>query len=353
MIPCPSTGAHLYQNVVFFFVVERWGIRKTKRFLLEQIEDKPWEVGKLSRARGGNYYILFLNPSKKMDGHQLITSAIDTMHRLQRSSAETFSKVDAPKPRPVVASFLINPIESPQYAFRMNIVLPHWALPTYARIYGPRQVSDASLARAMSDKMTVMRVRGHEIPVKWFMPTDLKVKIPAETTVDSENIPLHVLGGNIHETAGLAALLAENKDWRFARNIYITIPGRLKTRWKKAFGRILTEIDALATNGKNVHVIEIKSIGPRTIPRWDEIVVYKAQALMPGIKYIGQTLGPMRTRIFPHFVAVSNSEHVATELANRALITLKPHETFRKLMVHAVWPSDTTLLKRSFKEPWW
>ncbi len=334
-------------------MVEEWGIRKTKRFLLEQIRGQPWEIGKISRSRKGDYHVLFLNPKSGLNGYQTVISAIKTIHELQKGMIEAFGRENAPKPRPVVTSLLINPVESPQYAFRMNVILPPWAFPVYTRLYGPKKHRAEEIAKAMATNFATLRAGPYSIPVIRFSKADLRVKEPLKHIILEKGIPPHVIGGNVHETAGVAALLAENTDWAFARNIYITVLGRLKTRWKKAFGRVLTEIDALATNGKNVHIIEVKSVGPRTIPRWDEIVVHKAQTLTPGIEYIGQTMGPMRTRIFPHFVVVSNSEHVATDLANRALITLKPHETFRKLMVHAVWPSDTTLLKRSFREPWW
>ena len=205
----------------------------------------------------------------------------------------------------------------------------------------------------MVTRVVNLRAGPYSVPVTGFSKTDLRVKVPLEQLIQKQDISPHVIGGNVHETAGVAALLAENKDWRFARNIYITTPGKIATRWKKTFGRVTTELDAIATNGKNIHIVEVKSVGPRTIPRWDEIVLHKAQSLTPGIEYIGQTMGPMRTRIYPHFVVVSTKEQTATDLANRALITLKPHETFSKLMVHAVWPSGKILLKRSFKEPWW
>jgi len=334
-------------------VGDEWGIRRTKRFILSQIQELPWRIGKISRSRTGDYHVLFLNPSRRMDGHQTIVSAIKAIHELQKGFVERFGNPSSDKPKPTVASFVISPSESPQYAFRMNIILPPWAFPSYAKIYGPRCVKEEHIAKSMARKEATLWVKQLAIPVAVFTKSDLRAKQPIEQTIQEKNIPVHVIGGNLHETAGMVALLSENRDWRFGRNVYITVPGGAHTHWKKTFGQVVTEFDGIATNGKNVHVIEVKSVGPRTIPRWEEIVTHKAQTLTPGMEYISQVLGPSRTRMYPHFVVVGNQEHLAINLANRALVALKPHETFAHLMAHAVWPSRNALLKRSFREPWW
>lgn len=333
-------------------MVEEWGIRKTKRFITDTLEKTQWSTGKISRA-SGNYHILYLNPKSGQGGHQTVISAIEAIHALQKKYVENFGRENAPKPRPVVASFVITPEESPAYPFRMNVVLPPWAFPDYIRMYGPKNSKEGDIRKAMSRKVSFMRVGNYFVPVGWFMKTDLRTKAPAEHIIESRGLPPHILGGNIHETAGIAALLAENTDMKVARNVFIAAPAKRYSRKRKSFGRILFEFDALATDGKNIHAMEVKSVGPRTIPRWEEIVLRKAQTMTLALEYLRQTLGPLAYRIFPHFVVVSSRESVSTELANAALKALKPHPSFARLTVHAVWPSNKYLLKRSLKEPLW
>jgi len=342
--------------------VEEWGIRKTKKFIAKVLDDadSAWHISKVRRMIGTNRHIIYLTP-KEGAAHKSLMDAIETIAALQEAYARKFADVNArERPSPVVASFLLGFYELlPEYPFRLNTFLPHWDFPYLSAVHKNR-VSESKQAKAMSSKTGFLRVGNYMLPVHWWRKSDAKVAQALEATAHRHNIPPHALTGNVDEAAAVAALLKENKDWKVARNVIVTVPSPRKDRAARNMGPTITELDLLAVerNGKNLHIGEVKGVGPETKWQWDRIVVRKAITLTPALELFLQKMGVHAHRLRPHFIVVSNREHTSTELANRALITLKPSQpdrrsVFQRLEAHAVWPSLNTLLIRSFREPLW
>ncbi len=288
-------------------------------------------------------------------------SAIRAIHELQRSFVESFGRTDVVAvPKPIVASFVMSPVErSGYYPFRLAVVLPPWGIPELSAAYGSvRRMSDAA-KRALSLRRAYFRINNLAIPVNYLKKADLRVKLPAEQVMRSFGIPPHVAAGNVPETAGVVALLKDNPLWSVARNVILTVPNpHAPQRYRRRFGQVLFEFDALASDGKHVFPVEVKGVGPGTEARWQEILVHKAMSMLPATEYLLQLLDMNVSRLRAHFVVVGDEER-STKLAEAALRTLRPPMTdhvnygaehpFSRLWTHAVWPHRGTLLRRTFR----
>ncbi|NPA76602.1 MAG: hypothetical protein GXN93_02515 [Candidatus Diapherotrites archaeon] len=338
-------------------IVKEWGVRKTRKFITEQLDEinSRWAPSKIVKSRNGPYHILFLKPLEE-DEHRAVSDAVRTIAELQKIYAEQFARTDAKViPAPIMASFVMGVRESPHtYPFRLTVPLPTWDFPRAAAMHKNRTGKKTQI-RQIASNTGYARIGSYIIPIKWWRKADAKVLWAAQNVAERHGLPPHLASGNTDEFAAAAAIMRENKDWKMARNVLITAPSRVKTRTTKNIGPQITELDfiAVGSNWKNIHVGEVKGVGPETERRWDDIVVHKAITLTPAMEMLAQRMGLRRRRLFPHFAVVSRWEHISTDLANRALITLKPQETFRRLEAHAVWPSGDTLLMRRFREPIW
>ncbi len=308
----------------------------------------PWKIGKISRVRKEPYHIVFLNPAEK-DSYAALLSAIRGISDLQRAFTEVTLHSEGDLPAPVVASFVMTPKEAAdRYPYRLSVFLPPQL---FKRGTAEKLHRDAEWIKTIGGKQVNISVSGARIPVTAWRKTDIVVANSAEETIRRFGVSPHLVGHSVAETAASVALARARKNWKIARNVYVTVPSHVKTRVRKNMGRTVTELDILATDGKNVHVGEIKGVGPNTWEHWPEIVVRKAITITPAIEMLKEAMNEHRNRLFPHFIVVSRREHLSTELANRALIALKPHETFDRMEAHAVWPGAGGLQIKSFKEP--
>jgi len=310
--------------------------------------------------RGSNYHIIYLTPTED-NAHRALSNAIESIAAVQQAYAEKFSDINAKeRPAPAVASFLLGfQEETFEYPFRLNTYLPHWEFPRFSALHKNRTLEKAQ-ARALSRKTGYLRVGKYLIPINWWRKADAKLARAVEAVANRHELPPHVFTGNVDEAAAAAAMLRENRDWKIARNVIVSVPSTVKAHAKSNMGPTLTEFDILAVgpDWRNIHVGEVKGVGPETKWNWDRIVVRKAITLTPALELFLQKMGINGHRLLPHFVVVSNWEHVSTDLANKALITLKPSDpdrksVFQRLEAHAVWPSFNTLLIRRFREPLW
>lgn len=333
MSPCPSAGAH-YIALFPYSPVQRWGIRKTKKFVEQALEGTRWEIAKMSRAAKKDYHIVFLRPRDSFETmDDRIRSAIEAVASLQYRYTVAFSSPEtADAPRKIAVSVPITVKEWPDtYPFRINIFLPPWIHEDKPR-----------------GKITFVQMGKNTVPVRWFMKTDMKIKQAIEAELE-ERLE-HTISNTVHESAAALALAKKMKFETIARNLHITVPSQRAPR--KSFGANITEFDAVGIKDGKLHIIEAKGVGPRTATAWQRILVQKAITYTPALHHL-KSIMESHNSITPHFVVVSTREDVAKRLANAALITLKPSKTFSKLVAHAVWPEGNHLRITSFREPVW
>ncbi len=345
--------------------VEELSARRTRKIIREEIGKYGWEIGK-SVHRRRKYHVFYAVPRTEVTDEQRIISAIGAIHDVQHRIVELAAK-NTIVPKPVVLQFVMSPVEDfAHYPFRLAVLLPPW-LHLSPSVNYIENMNPEKAKRVMSRIRAYIRVGNAVLPVAAFSKKDLVFKKPLEDAIEQRAMPAHVVtGGNIHESVGISALIQEIKREsprvKIAKNVYLVVPNPRNPKYLRQFGSVVTEFDGLATDGKNVHPIEVKSVGIRTMQDWDRIVRRKAISMTPAMEYLLQMLIDHPNRLRPHFVVVANSEEDATNLANRALITLKPApkkdgyqkpHPFERLKAHAVWPHMGKILIRSFHEPLW